>query len=70
MAQLGGVPILILKEGTERSRGKDAREKNILAIQAVAEAVKPYVLEEIEAELEREQSSFCAMQEEEVFAVM
>jgi thermosome len=40
MAQLGGVPILILKEGTERSRGKDAREKNILAIQAVAEAVK------------------------------
>jgi len=37
---------------------------------AVAEAVKPYVLEEIEAELECEQSSFCAMQEEEVFAVM
>jgi thermosome len=40
MAQLGGVPILILKEGTERSTGKDAREKNIMAIQAVAEAVK------------------------------
>ncbi len=40
MAQLGGVPILILKEGSERTRGQDARDKNILAIQAVAEAVK------------------------------
>ncbi|MHA1618114.1 MAG: thermosome subunit beta [Promethearchaeota archaeon] len=40
MAQLGGVPILILREGSERTRGQDARDKNILAIQAVAEAVK------------------------------
>jgi thermosome len=40
MSQLGGVPILILKEGTERSTGKSAREKNIMAIQAVADAVK------------------------------
>jgi archaeal chaperonin len=40
MAQLGGVPILILKEGTERSRGNNARQKNIQAIQAVAESVK------------------------------
>lgn len=40
MSQLGGTPILILKEGTQQSKGKDAREKNIMAIQAVAEAVK------------------------------
>jgi thermosome len=40
MAQLGGVPILILKEGTESNKGKSAREKNIQAIRAVAEAVK------------------------------
>lgn len=40
MSQLAGYPVLILKEGTERSTGKSAREKNILAIQAVAEAVK------------------------------
>ncbi|UYP47768.1 Thermosome subunit alpha [Candidatus Lokiarchaeum ossiferum] len=37
---LGGTPILILREGSERSQGNDARAKNILAIQAVAEAVK------------------------------
>ena len=40
MSQLGGVPILILREGAERATGRDARSKNILAIQAVAEAVK------------------------------
>ncbi len=40
MSQLGGTPILVLKEGTQHSKGKDAREKNIMAIQAVAEAVK------------------------------
>ncbi|MCP4764061.1 MAG: thermosome subunit [archaeon] len=40
MAQLGGVPILILKEGTESAKGRSARNKNIQAIQAVAEAVK------------------------------
>jgi len=40
MAQLGGIPILILKEGTEQSKGNTAREKNIIAIQAVADAVK------------------------------
>ncbi|XEO79290.1 Thermosome subunit alpha [Candidatus Lokiarchaeum ossiferum] len=37
---LGGTPILILREGSERSQGNDARAKNIMAIQAVAEAVK------------------------------
>lgn len=40
MSQLGGTPVLILKEGTETSKGKDARSRNIMAIQAVAEAVK------------------------------
>ncbi|MHA1339415.1 MAG: thermosome subunit beta [Promethearchaeota archaeon] len=40
MAQLGGVPILILKEGTETQKGKSARDSNIQAIRAVAEAVK------------------------------
>jgi len=40
MSMLGGTPILILREGSERSQGQDARSKNIMAIQAVAEAVK------------------------------
>jgi len=40
MAQLGGTPILILREGTEQSKGRDARDRNIMAIQAVSEAVK------------------------------
>ena len=39
-AQLSGVPILILKEGTERKRGKDAQKNNIAAAKAVAEAVR------------------------------
>jgi thermosome len=40
MAQLSGVPILILKEGTERKRGKDAQKNNIAAAKAVAAAVR------------------------------
>ncbi|MHA1648201.1 MAG: thermosome subunit beta, partial [Promethearchaeota archaeon] len=40
MSQLGGMPILILREGSEQTKGNDARARNILAIQAVAEAVK------------------------------
>ncbi len=40
MAQLSGVPILILKEGTERKRGKDAQKNNISAAKAVTEAVR------------------------------
>ena len=39
-AQLSGVPILILKEGTERKTGKDAQKNNIAAAKAVAEAVR------------------------------
>ncbi len=40
MAQLGGIPIIILKEGTESIKGNSARNKNIQAIKAVAEAVR------------------------------
>jgi len=36
----GDQPILILKEGTERSRGRDARDANIQAARIVAEVVK------------------------------
>ena len=36
----GGQPIIILKEGTERNRGSDARNANIQAARIVAEAVK------------------------------
>jgi len=35
-----GQPIFILKEGTERSTGKDARGNNIMAARIVSEAVK------------------------------
>jgi thermosome len=38
--QLGGAPILILKEGTERTRGRDAQSRNILAAKTVASAVR------------------------------
>ena len=40
MAQLGGQPILIMREGTERTRGKDAMENNIAAAKVIAEAVR------------------------------
>ncbi len=36
----GGQPIIILKEGTERNRGSDARNANIQAARIVAEVVK------------------------------
>jgi thermosome len=38
--QLGGQPVIILKEGTERSRGRDAQRNNIAAAIAVADAVR------------------------------
>ncbi|MFW9847035.1 MAG: thermosome subunit beta, partial [Candidatus Thorarchaeota archaeon] len=34
------VPVLVLKEGTERSRGRDAQRNNIMAAIVIAEAVK------------------------------
>ena len=39
-AQLGGQPILILKEGSSRTRGRDAQSMNIAAAKAVAGAVR------------------------------
>jgi len=39
-AQGGNQPIYILKEGTERNTGNDARGNNIMAAKIVAEAVK------------------------------
>jgi len=38
--QMGGQPIYILKQGTERSRGEEAKRSNIMAARAVAEAVR------------------------------
>ncbi len=38
--QLGGVPILILREGGERASGRDAQTANINAAKAVADAVR------------------------------
>jgi thermosome len=37
---LQGTPIFILKEGTERTRGKDALENNISAARAIAESIR------------------------------
>jgi len=38
--ELAGVPVLILKEGASRSRGREAQHTNIMAAQIVADAVK------------------------------
>jgi len=38
--QIGGQQILILKKGTERTRGEEAKRSNIMAARAVAEAVR------------------------------
>lgn len=40
MAATQGVPVLILKEGSSRSRGKDAQHANIMAAKIIGEAVK------------------------------
>ena len=40
MAQLGGQPVLILKEGAERTTGKSAQKNNIAAAKVIAEAVR------------------------------
>jgi len=36
----GGQPVLILKEGTSRSRGKEAQSNNIMAAKVIAEAIR------------------------------
>jgi len=38
--QAGGVPVLILKEGSNRSRGREAQHANITAAKIVAESVR------------------------------
>ena len=35
-----GIPVIILKEGTQRTQGKDAQRNNILAAKVVAETVR------------------------------
>lgn len=40
MAQMGGTPVLVLKEGSERTRGKDAQSRNITAAKTVAGSVR------------------------------
>jgi thermosome len=40
LGQLGGQPVLILPEGTLRTRGRTAQENNIAAAKAVADAVR------------------------------
>jgi thermosome len=37
---LGGTPVLLLKEGTKRERGRDAQHNNIMAAIAIAEAIR------------------------------
>jgi thermosome len=40
MATLQGQPVLILKEGTQRTTGRDAQRLNIMAARVIAEAVR------------------------------
>jgi thermosome len=40
MAYYGGQPVIVLKEDTERSRGRDARKSNMMAAQIIAEVLK------------------------------
>uniref|UniRef100_A0A7C3R996 Thermosome subunit n=1 Tax=Archaeoglobus fulgidus TaxID=2234 RepID=A0A7C3R996_ARCFL len=40
MVTLQGTPVLILKEGTQRTVGRDAQRMNIMAARVIAEAVK------------------------------
>jgi thermosome len=38
--QAGGVPVLVLKEGANRSRGREVQHNNISAVKIVAESIK------------------------------
>jgi len=40
IAQIGGVPVLILKEGTTRKTGREAIRLNIMVARAISEAIK------------------------------
>ena len=37
---MAGTPVLILREGTQRSQGRDARRSNIMAAIAIAESIR------------------------------
>ena len=39
-SQLGGTPVLILKEGTQRTRGSEARRTNIMVARIIAETLR------------------------------
>lgn len=39
-SQIGGVPVLVLKQGANRSRGREAQHSNIMAAKVVAESVR------------------------------
>ena len=40
MSQSGSVPVIVLKEGTGRSTGREALKNNIMAAKIVSETVK------------------------------
>ena len=40
MAYLAGQPVLILKEGTSRRRGREAQRNNIMAARVIAEVLR------------------------------
>ncbi len=39
-SQTGGVPVLIMREGSGRSKGRDVQRNNIMAAKTIAEAIK------------------------------
>ena len=39
-SQTGGVPLLVLKEGANRSRGREAQHNNIMATKVIAESIR------------------------------
>ncbi len=45
--QAGGVPVLVLKEGTNRSRGREAQHTNITAAKIVAESVRSALVQKV-----------------------
>ncbi|MEM4562949.1 MAG: TCP-1/cpn60 chaperonin family protein, partial [Thermofilum sp.] len=40
VGQIGGVPVLILKEGTSRQTGREALQLNLMVARAIAETIK------------------------------
>jgi thermosome len=39
-SQAGGIPVMVMKEGSNRSRGREAQHSNIMAAKVVAESVR------------------------------